>query len=55
MAALIYCKRCNGLLATQIEKHNVNVYAGFAAIMIPDVWDRTFLSDPGIQNSVVIM
>jgi Fe-Mn family superoxide dismutase len=44
-AALIYCKRCNRLLVMQIEKHNVNVYAGFAVIMVLDVWEHAYYLD----------
>jgi Fe-Mn family superoxide dismutase len=44
-AALIYCKRCNRLLIMQIEKHNANVFPGFAIIMVLDVWEHAYYLD----------
>ena len=44
-AALIYCKRCDRLLIMQIEKHNANVFPGFAIIMVLDVWEHAYYVD----------
>jgi len=44
-AALIYCKRCDRLLIMQIEKHNSNVFPGFAIIMVLDVWEHSYYLD----------
>jgi len=44
-AALIYCKRCDRLLIMQIEKHNANVFPGFAIIMVLDVWEHAYYLD----------
>jgi len=44
-AALIYCKQCDRLLIMQIEKHNTNIFPGFAIIMVLDVWEHAYYLD----------
>ena len=44
-AALTICKKTGRLLVMQIEKHNTNVYPGFAILLVLDLWEHAYYLD----------
>jgi len=44
-AALAHCSMTDRLMIMQIEKHNNNVYPGFAILMVLDVWEHAYYVD----------
>jgi len=44
-AALTICKQTKRPLIMQVEKHNVNVYAGFRILMVLDVFEHAYYID----------
>ncbi|MDI9644247.1 MAG: superoxide dismutase [Candidatus Verstraetearchaeota archaeon] len=44
-AVLTYCFELDRLMIMQIEKHNVNVIAGFPLVMDLDVWEHAYYID----------
>lgn len=43
--ALALCRKTGRLVVMQIEKHNVNVYPGFAILLVLDVWEHAYYLD----------
>jgi len=44
-AALVYAADIKKLMVTQIEKHNVNLYATLPILMVLDVWEHAYYLD----------
>jgi Fe-Mn family superoxide dismutase len=44
-AALTFCNKTKRPLIMQIEKHNTNIFPGFAILMVLDVWEHAYYLD----------
>ena len=44
-SALGHCKKTNGLLLMQIEKHNVNCLVGFKPLLVLDLFEHAYYLD----------
>jgi Fe-Mn family superoxide dismutase len=44
-SALTLCRKTGRPIVMQIEKHNTNVYPGFAVLMVLDVWEHAYYLD----------